>query len=221
MPRILIVDDDESIRRLVRLNLADLYEIFDTGKPEEALALALEHKPDAILLDLRMPGYSGFELCKTFTSFSATQLIPVFVISGEGGAKTKEFCRDLGAAAYFEKPVNFDALRASLAQALQSRRLERRSEVRVALRVPLKLSGLDTNSKPFSLPTTTENVSKNGFLCACAVVLTVGTVVDVHMLGAEQEHVGKARIVRAEWPGTQYPRYGFKFIEMIGTWVLQ
>jgi CheY-like chemotaxis protein len=82
MARILIVDDDEAIRRLVRLNLTDLYEVFDTGQPEEALALALEHKPDAILLDLRMPGYSGFELCKTLTSFSATQLIPVFVISG-------------------------------------------------------------------------------------------------------------------------------------------
>jgi CheY-like chemotaxis protein len=33
MPRILIVDDDEAVRRLVRLNLTDLYEIFDTGKP--------------------------------------------------------------------------------------------------------------------------------------------------------------------------------------------
>src|ERR1700674_1490862 len=122
MARILIVDDDEAIRRLVRLNLTDLYEVFDTGQPEEALALALEHKPDAILLDLRMPGYSGFELCKTLTSFSATQLIPVFVISGEGGAKTKDFCRDLGAAAYFEKPVDFKALRDSLEQALHSRR---------------------------------------------------------------------------------------------------
>jgi two-component system phosphate regulon response regulator PhoB len=78
---------------MVRLNLTDLYEVFDTGQPEEALALALEHKPDAILLDPRMPGYSGFELCKTLTSLSATQLIPVFVISGEGGAKTKDFCR--------------------------------------------------------------------------------------------------------------------------------
>jgi CheY-like chemotaxis protein len=171
MARILIVDDDESIRRLVRLNLADLYEVFDTGKPEEALALALEHKPDAILLDLRMPGYSGFELCKTFTSFSATQLIPVFVISGEGGAKTKEFCRDLGAAAYFEKPVNFDALRASLVEALQKRRLERRNEVRVGLRVPMKISGKDSNGNAFSLPTTSENVSKSGFLCACSAVL--------------------------------------------------
>jgi DNA-binding response OmpR family regulator len=134
----LIVDDDEAIRRLVRLNLTDLYEIFDTGQPEEALALALEHKPDAILLDL--PGYSGFELCKIFTSFSATQLIPVFVISGEGGAKTKDFCCDLGAAGYFEKPVDFNALRDSLAQ-VHSLRMERRKEVRVGPRVPLKLSG--------------------------------------------------------------------------------
>src|SRR3984893_12935958 len=100
MPRILIVDDDEAIRRLVRLNLTDLYEILHTGKPEAALALALEHEPDSSLLALRMPGYSGFELCKALTSWSATQLIPVFIISGEGGAKTKEFCRELGAAAY-------------------------------------------------------------------------------------------------------------------------
>ena len=179
MPKILIVDDDEAIRRLVRINLLDLYQIFDTGQPEEALALALEHKPDAILLDLRMPGYSGFELCKTFTTFSATQLIPVFIISGEGGAKTKDFCRDLGATAYFEKPVNFDALRARLAEALKGRRTERRSEVRVALRVPLKLSGKAADGTSFSIPTTTENVSKSSFFCACAVVLLVDTIVEV------------------------------------------
>jgi DNA-binding response OmpR family regulator len=221
MPKILIVDDDESIRRLLRLNLADLYEVFDTGKPEEALALALEHKPDAVLLDLRMPGYSGFELCKTLTSFSATQLIPVFVISGEGGAKTKEFCRELGAAAYFEKPVNFESLRASLAETLGTRRLERRKESRVGLRVPLKLGGTDANSNSFSLPTTTENVSSIGFICAGAVVLTVDTVLDVYLLAAEQELVGKARVVRAEWPGTQYPRYGLRFTEIVGTWILK
>jgi hypothetical protein len=45
--------------------------------------------------------------------------------------------------------------------------------------------------------------------------------VDVFMLAPEQEHVGKARVVRAEWPGTQYPRYGFVFTEMIGHWALQ
>ena len=221
MPKILIVDDDESIRRLLRLNLADLYEVFDTGKPEEALALALEHKPDAVLLDLRMPGYSGFELCKTLTSFSATQLIPVFIISGEGGAKTKEFCRELGASAYFEKPVHFESLRASLAEALETRRIERRKEKRVGLRVPLKLGGTDANGKSFSLPTTTENVSSIAFICTCAVLLSVDTVFDVDLLAVEQERVGKARVVRAEWPGTQYPRYALRFTEIVGTWILK
>src|ERR1700730_3421395 len=179
MARILIVDDDESIRRMVRLSILYLYEIFDTGKPEEALALALEHKPDAILLDLRMPGYSGFELCKTFTTFSATQLIPVFVISGEGGAKTKEFCRDLGAAAYFEKPVNFDALRVSLAEALQITRLERRSEVRVGLRVRRKLNAADCNAKASALRTRTDNLRKSVFLRAWRVCLYADFIVDV------------------------------------------
>jgi hypothetical protein len=106
-------------------------------------------------------------------------------------------------------------------QALHSRRRERRKEVRVGLRVPLKLSGQDANGAEFSLPSTTDNVSKGGFLCACAVVLTIGAIVDVYMLGTEQEHVGKARVVRAEWEGTQYPRDGFVFAEMIGHWALQ
>jgi CheY-like chemotaxis protein len=68
--RLLIVDDDEAIRRLFRLQLADEYEIIDTADPEQALALAMEHKPDAILLDMHMPKFSGFDLCRTFNSFS-------------------------------------------------------------------------------------------------------------------------------------------------------
>src|SRR5258707_10006684 len=114
MNRLLVVDDDDAIGRLIRLTLADSYEVLDTADPEQALALALENKPDAILLDLRMPRYSGFQLCQTFATFTATQLIPIVVVSGEAGSRTKELCRDLGAAAYFEKPVDFDSLRLRL-----------------------------------------------------------------------------------------------------------
>ena len=221
MNRLLVVDDDDAMRGVIRLNLADCYEIIDTGEPEHALALALEHKPDAILLDLRMPKYSGFELCQTFTSLSSTQMIPVLVISGEAGVKTKQFCRDLGAVGYFEKPVDFDALQAQLADLLKTRRKERRSEVRVRLRVPLKLAGTDKHGQPFEIHTTTENVSRSGFLCACAVAMSEGSAVEVSLVSARDEHVGKALIIRSEWQDTTYPRYGCKFTEKVGHWVLE
>ena len=221
MNTLLVVDDDDAMRRLIRLSLADSYEIVDTGEPEHALALALEHKPDAILLDLRMPKYSGFELCQTFTSLSSTQLIPVLVISGESGDKTKQFCRDLGVVAYFEKPVDFEALRKQLADFLGTKRKERRSEVRVRLRVPLRLTGTDQDGQPFEILTTTENVGRSSFLCACAVAMSEGATADVYLVGARDEHVGKARVIRSEWKDTPYPRYGCRFTEKLGHWILE
>ncbi len=89
MDKLLVVDDDEALRRLIRVELSDTFEIIDSGVPEEALALALENKPDAILLDLRMPKYSGYELLQTFTAFSHTQKIPVIIVSGEGWRTNK------------------------------------------------------------------------------------------------------------------------------------
>jgi len=220
MAKLLVVDDEEAVRRLIRLNLMDSYEIVDTGEPEQALALALEHKPDAIFLDLRMPRYSGFELLQTFTSFSATQLIPVFVISGEAGSKTKEFCRDLGVVGYFEKPVDFDALRESLETFLKNGRKERRSEVRVRLRVPLRLSGNDEKGEPFTLLTTTENMSRSSFLCSCGVALLTDSTAGIQLLGSTKELASKARVVRSEWHETPYPRYAFRFVERPDHWVL-
>ena len=220
LAKLLVVDDEESIRRLMRLNLGDKYDIVDTGEPETALSLALEHKPDAILLDLRMPKYSGYELCQTFTTFSSTKLIPVLVISGEAGSTTKSFCRDLGVTAYFEKPVDFDALEQTLSQLLSAGRKERRSEVRVKLRVPVRVSGQAADGTYFDLLTTTENVSQNGFLCACNVDIHIGSIVEVSLTNPSVP-VGKAEVMRSEWQDTELPRYGCRFTEKSGTWVLQ
>jgi DNA-binding response OmpR family regulator len=219
MGKILVVDDDESMRRLIRLNFS-AHEVIDTGEPELALSLALEHKPDAILLDLRMPKYSGFELCRTFTSFSATQLIPVFVVSGEAGTKTKDFWRELGAVEYFEKPVDFERLLASVAECLKSRRKERRGEVRVRLRVPLKLKGTDASGKTFQTLTTADNVGRNSLLCACAVLLAKDSILDVSLVGAKDEPSGKAKVIRLEDGHTEYPKYALRFLEPPETWVL-
>jgi response regulator RpfG family c-di-GMP phosphodiesterase len=221
MRKLLIVDDDEALRRLMRLELSDHYEVIDSGEPEKGLALALENRPEAILLDLRMPKYSGYDLLQTFTSFAHTQMIPVIVISGEGGGQTKEHCTQLGAAGYFEKPINFVALRTYLDQIATAPRYVKRSEVRVRLHVPLKLEGRDSGGKSFEAMVDTEDVSLSGFLCACAVELAVGSTVGVYTLPNGLNYVGKARIVHANAKEASIRHYGCCFIEKTGPWVLR
>jgi CheY-like chemotaxis protein len=220
MEKLLIVDDDEALRRLMRLELCETFEIVDSGEPQEGLALALEHKPDAILLDLRMPNYSGYELLQTFTSFSHTQKIPVIIISGEAGGQTKEHCKQLGAFAYFEKPIDFDALRACLGQLTKARRFVPRSEVRVRLRVPLMLRRTDTHGNKVDQETITENVSLSGFLCTSSTEMEVGTIVDVYLASAGPHHVGKAKLVHSDTKAMPLRHYGFLFTEKTGAWVL-
>jgi DNA-binding response OmpR family regulator len=219
--KLLIVDDDEALRRLMHLELSETYQVIDTGEPEHGLALALEHMPDAILLDLRMPKYSGYELCQTFTSFSRTQSIPVVIVSGEGGAQTKEHCKQLGAAAYFEKPLDFEALKVFLRGIATTSRHIPRSEVRVRLRVPLKLRGKDEQDKDFEEAATTENVSLSGFLCTCSREIPVHSIIDVYMVSTHDEHVGRAQIMHSEAKAPPLYRYGCRFTEKNGPWVLR
>jgi CheY-like chemotaxis protein len=221
MPRILIVDDDEAQRRVLRFRLKDKYEIIDTGSPEEALALALHHKPDAILLDLMMPQYSGFEVCQTLSSMSFTQLIPVFIVSGEAAGRYQEFCENLGAKGYFQKPVDFEALQARLAAVVSNKNGDRRTEPRVRLRVRLKIRGTTADGKPFELLTATENVSAHGFFCSCDAALKKDDAVDVLLVATGEQFTGKARVVRVESPGTPGQSCGFRFVDNPVDWVLR
>jgi DNA-binding response OmpR family regulator len=221
MGKLLIVDDDEALRRLMRIELSSTFEIIDSGEPEQGLALALEHRPEAILLDLRMPKYSGYELLQTFTSFSRTQMIPVIIVSGEAGGQTKEHCKQLGAAGYFEKPIDFEALRAGIIQIARKRPYIPRSEVRVRLHVVLKLRGTHSQGDKFEAIATTENVSLSGFLCSCAAELAINSIVDVYMTSYAEEYAGQAKILHSDSKGAPLRHYGCVFVNKKGPWVLQ
>lgn len=222
MQKILIVDDDDAMRGLVKLRLSDTYEVIDTGSPEQALGLALEHKPAAILLDLMMPDCSGFELCQSLHTLSYTARIPIFVVSGESAAKYRDYVSNLGASGFFEKPLNFPELKSRLAQALQTGHPERRSHVRVRMKFVLKLKGTDERGRSFEQLTTTENVSAGGFLCGFPVALAADAVVEVFLSGAGQDRfVGRARAVRLEEADTPLQRCGFQFVERTSEWILQ
>jgi DNA-binding response OmpR family regulator len=219
--KILIVDDDKAVRDLLRACLSPAYEVIDTGDPEQALAVALEQKPDAILLDLMMPKFSGFELCQSFRSLSYTCAIPIIVITGESDAKYKDHCANLGAVAYFEKPLKLDELKRMLMMELQSKRSEQRAHVRVRMRLPLKLRGTEASGRPFEEITTTENVSADGFMCNCMSSLVKDAIVEVILNSGGEHYVGRARVVRKESSGTPWRRYGFQFQEKTAAWPLQ
>jgi CheY-like chemotaxis protein len=218
--RLLIVDDDEAIRKLFRLNLSGDYEIIDTSDPEQALALAMEHKPDAILLDMRMPKFTGLDLCRTFNTYSQTNLVPIMVISGAISDQAKEACTALGATGFFSKPIDFDALKSQL-NTVKRRAMVPRSEVRIRLRVPLKLRGTDSGGQEFEASTITENVSLSGFYCGCANQLLNDAVVEVYMAQNGKQLAGRARCVRTDPREGEPAQYAFRFIEKTANWILK
>ncbi len=222
MDKILIVDDDDAMRGLMKMRLSDTYETIDTGNPVQALGLALQHKPRAILLDLMMPDCSGFELCQSFHNLSYTTRIPIFVVTGESAAKYRDYMSNLGAADFFEKPIDFVKLKSRLAAELQIRPSERRKHVRVRMKLILKLKGADESKRSFEQLTTTENVSAGGFLCTLALALSPDSSFDVLLSGASHDrYVGRARVVRREAPDTPWQRYAFQFVERTPEWILQ
>ena len=220
MARILIIDDDEAIRRMLRFRLKDRHEIVDTESPEQGLLLALQQKPDAIFVDLMMPGHTGFEICQTLAGLSFTQLIPVFVISGAPRAIYKDFCDALGAQGYFEKPIDFNALQARLDAILGKNRENRRREARVRLRVGLKLRGRDTKESPFEILTFTEDVSSRGFACGLNVSLPRNAVVEVFLwIPVAHRFTGEARHVWTKYPEKPEQMCGFEFLGNPREWI--
>jgi CheY-like chemotaxis protein len=221
MKKLLIIDDDESVRKVLRFRLKDSFEIVDTGSPAEALALALQNKPDAILLDLMMPKYSGFEVCQTLSFLSFTQHIPILIVSGESSARYQDFCENLGAKGYFQKPVDIEALQRKLAKLMGEAHKNGQSEPRVRLRVMLKLHWDGPAGKPVELLTVTETVSIGGFLCGFQELIHEAAIVEVFLAKDAQHFVGNARIVRLDWAGTPGQRADFQFVEKPTDWILR
>jgi response regulator RpfG family c-di-GMP phosphodiesterase len=223
MHKVLIVDDDEATRRLLKTRLSPICEVIETGEAAQALELALAHKPGAILMDLMMPEFSGFELCQSFRDLSYTSRIPIFVVSGESDDRCKAHCERLGALDYFQKPIDFTRLQGRLLQELQTQHPERRRSARVKMKMLIRLRGTDVRGDLLNEVTSTDNVSLNGFLCECSATLSKNSLVEVFLMGTAEtgRYVGRARVVRREAPDTPWQRYAFEFQEKTLEWVLQ
>jgi len=218
---VLLVDDDNSARRLFTEKLTDVYDVTETGDPTEALSIAMNIKPRCILLDLVMPGLTGFELCKTFSTLSLTELIPIVVFSGNPQDQYREFCSNLGAKDYFQKPIDFARLRARMAELVGEKPADRRAEPRVRLKVMIELRGINRYGKTFQELAVTDDVSRSGFRCPATVQLNLNSVIEAYVSGGgRKRRVGRAEVVHVMWPGTPAQQYGFHFMQKPSDWIL-
>jgi DNA-binding response OmpR family regulator len=116
---ILIADDDQVYLKLVSTRLRTKgFRVTTVVDGMQAFMTAVREPPDAILLDVKMPGGTGIDTLKKLKALGKTSLIPVIVISGVNTPDLARTVHDLGGAAFLPKPVRFGPLYAALCNAL-------------------------------------------------------------------------------------------------------
>jgi DNA-binding response OmpR family regulator len=135
MSRILIVEDDEAIAQGLRDNFQfEGYETHWASDGETAVRLAREEKPDLIVLDIRLPRMSGYEVCRKLRAAGSTT--PILMLTARGEEEDRILGLDLGADDYVTKPFSVRELLA------RARALLRRSSVAQALPDELRIGDI-------------------------------------------------------------------------------
>jgi len=112
MKRIVVVDDDEAIGPAVRDALGtETVEVTAPPDPRTALAEVLQDAPDLIILDVNMPGMSGWEMCSILRRQSTTKDVPVLFLTGRSEVKDRIRAMQLGGSDYLVKPFGAEELR--------------------------------------------------------------------------------------------------------------
>jgi DNA-binding response OmpR family regulator len=107
--RVLVVDDDEVVRALLRLNFElEGHDVLEAGDGVTALAAVRDAHPDVVLLDVMMPAPNGFEVCSSMRADPATAAVPVVLLTARAMSSDRVRGHDAGADAYVTKP--FDPL---------------------------------------------------------------------------------------------------------------
>lgn len=123
-PVVLIADDEEDIRNLVRVNLMHECEVIGASNGQEAIRMASEHSPDVILLDIMMPALDGREVLLQLSESAATRNIPVIFLSALTRPEDKVSGLEGGAIDYITKPADPRELAARVRAALRRRPAE-------------------------------------------------------------------------------------------------
>ncbi|MGD8370427.1 MAG: response regulator [Syntrophobacterales bacterium] len=129
--KVLVVDDEQEIRDLLDSFLtAQGYKVILASDGTEAIELAVTENPQAIILDIKMPGIDGIEVCKRLKEKEETRLIPVIMITGFEDNKIEAL--EMGADDFVNKPFDMAELSIRVKSVLQIRHLTNELERAVA-----------------------------------------------------------------------------------------
>ena len=138
--KVLVVDDEENIRMLVKFNLEKAgYEVLEASDGNKAIETAVNSTPDIVILDLMLPGIDGLEVCRNLKRHPRTAALPIIMLTAKSDEIDRVIGLELGADDYMTKPFSQSELVARIKAVL------RRSNVAVGNGEELLLGRLRMN----------------------------------------------------------------------------
>jgi putative two-component system response regulator len=131
--RILAVDDEPTNLQLLRQILQDHYGLLFAKDGERALQLAQQERPDLILLDVMMPGMTGYDVCRKLKSVEATATIPIIFVTALADTADELTGFEAGAVDYISKPVSPPIVKARVRTHLSLVRMDELRETRLQI----------------------------------------------------------------------------------------
>ncbi len=116
--KILIVDDEPSVRHVLHKILSKNYIVLEAADGEEAVNMARNEKPDLVLMDIMMPKMDGYTSCYVIKTDPVTKIIPVVMLTAVGHELNAKLGQELGADGYITKPFRSQDLLDSVDQFL-------------------------------------------------------------------------------------------------------
>ena len=107
--KILIADDESSLRTLLKAVIStenSKYEIVEAEDGDQALAKIESEKPDLVILDVMMPGHTGFEVCEKVKQDANLKNTIVLILTAKGQQTDKEWAKSVGADCFLSKPFS-------------------------------------------------------------------------------------------------------------------
>ena len=118
---VLVVEDNDTMRELIRNALVKDYDILSAGDGEEALSIVRNSRVDLVVSDIMMPRMDGCELCNAIKEDLSLSHIPVLLLTAAVGVETHIRSLKSGADAYIEKPFKMDVLKANISNLFRNR----------------------------------------------------------------------------------------------------